>query len=54
MIKHKYVLIIGLTKHIDFEGFKMRVIVTYFRVFKNEDKIFIVNKNEILHITNSI
>ena len=41
-------------KDIDFKGFKMRVIVTYFKVFKNEYKIFIVNKNEIFHIANSI
>ena len=27
--------------YIDFEGFKMNVIIIYFGIFTNEDKIFI-------------
>jgi hypothetical protein len=30
------------TNDIDFESFKIKVIITYFR-YKNEDKIFILN-----------
>ena len=52
ILKSKFLKL--MMKNIDFEGFKMRVIVIYFRVFKNKDKIFILNKIKMFYIVNSI